>query len=774
MSISVAKEETRKTLKIIGKSIPRVDALQKVTGQAIYADDLVFPNMLYGKVLHASVPHAKILSIDTSPAYLVDGVVSIVTGKDIPGVKTVGFMGDQQVIAVERVKYVGDVVAVVAAVTEKIAEKATKKIRVRYENLPAVFDPERALEKDAPKVCDAGNLLNYMRIRKGDIKAGLGEADYVIKRRFKTPFIDQAPLEPHSVVVVPQGNLFVVYASTQDPFLVRDFVAATLGIKKGRVRVFQMTVGGGFGAKFDMPAMIATRAALLAQKTGRPVKITYTREEMMYEGYKRHPFIIDYLLGISKEGRIVASKVRLVIDAGAYASLSTIVQKRATIHSTGPYEIPNIEVDSYLVYTNNHYTGAMRGFGMPQVNFATESIIDEAAYVLKMDPIEFRLKNVLKDGSITATGQKLDTHKVSLESILKRLAKMSNWRNKREEYSKGKNEIVRRGIGVACGYHGQGLGRKGKEYAAAYMRIEQDGSVIVTSGITEIGQGMNTVNTQVVAETLGISPVYISAINVDTGVSPESITSAASRGVWAGASAVFDAARKLKQKLVNVAAEILETYPENIDSRDDVFFNVSNPSKKISYVDLVKESYSRFIELNATGWFLSPSSYWDSTTGLGEPYPTYIYGGNVAEVEVNTKTGDIRVVRVYAVYDCGRVINLSTAKGQVYGGVVMSMGFALKENFVVGNGYPKTLNFDTYHLVRANEAPEIIVDFIQNPDSTGPYGAKGLGEPANEHAAPAILNAVFHATGIRILETPATRAKILSALTNPSSSTKES
>lgn len=758
--IKIKKEE----LSIVGKPVQRIDAVSKVTGTAKYAADYYFPNMLYAKVLHAKYPHAKIVNIDISEAEKIDGVAAILLSKDVPGQNIIGgAVPDQPIINGEKVRYVGDCVALVAAETEEIAKLALQKIKVEYEPLPAVFDPVEALKDDAPKVHDQGNLLTHFKIRKGNIDEAFKESDIILEREYRSQIIDQAYLEPDASVAVPYGNSITIYSSTQHPFTVRRIVSQATGLPMNRVRVIQATLGGGFGGKSVTSGIIAARAAILALKTGRPVKLVYSREEVMRERYKRHPFIMKYKIGATNDGKITAMDIQYYADAGAYSESSPFVLFRATVQCTGPYEVPNVKLDAYMVYTNNTYSGAMRGFGTPQINFAIESLMDELAKALNIDPLDLRLKNAFKNGSETATGQKLDNHEVSIRQVLHRVKEMSDWYRKRVEYQKDHGRY-RRGIGLACSYRGVSLGGEGADFGGAIVSVGEDGSVTVTTGVAENGQGLKTVVSQIVAEELGIPYEYVDFIDTDTGISPDSGMTVASRGTLIGGNAAKNAASIVKNRMLHVAAEILAVDESEIIFRDGEVYSKFEPEKRMTFKELANICYNKMINLTASGFYSAPEIHWDPETGEGIAYFTYSYSANVAEVTVDTETGIVSVDKVFAVHDAGRIVNPKTAKGQVYGGVVMAIGYALKEDFKVENGYPVTLNFDKYKLIRATEIPEIEVAFIENPDPHGPYGAKSLGEPTTEICAPAIINAIDHAIQVRIRRLPATPDKILHAL----------
>ncbi len=757
-------EESVKKLEVVGKPVNRVDALDKVTGAAKYTADLYFPGMLYGKTLRSRYPHALIRGIKIGEAEKLPGVAVVLTAKDIPGEKRFGVViKDQEVLVSSKARYLGDGLALVAAVTEEIAEEALKLIKIEYKPLPVVSSPLEALKEESPKIHEHGNLIKSYRVRKGDVNKGFSESDVVIERVYTTQFVDHAYMEPESAVAVPSHKGVVVYGSMQHPYSTRRVVASTLGLPLSKVRVIQTNLGGGFGGKDETASIICARAALLAVKANRPVKMVNTRSESMLESYKRHPYIMRYRVGVSEKGEIKAMEINLLADGGAYASTSPFVLWRSTVQATGPYEVPNVEISSKVVYTNNPYCGAMRGFGSPQVNFAVESIMDELAEEIGMDPIELRLKNAFKNGSETATGQVLNGHVVSIRQILRKARETSNWEGKRKLYKVQKGRL-RRGIGIACCYRGVSLGAEGKDFAAAYVNVTEDGGVIVACGIAENGQGAKTVLSQIAAEALGVPVDYITFLGSDTSIVRDSGPTVASRGTIMGGGAVKEAAVKVRMKMAEVAAVILKTQPEKIIFKGGMVYDKENPEKHISFKELARRCYKKTINLSSIGWFRAPEIYWDEETGMGTAYFTWVYSANVAEVEVNLETGKVKVLRVYAFHDPGKVVNPKTAKSQVYGGVAMGIGYALLEDYKLEECIPKTLNLRSYRLIRAYEMPEVIPVFIENPDPVAPFGAKSLGEPATEVVAPAIVNAIYQATGVRIRSLPVTRDKILKGL----------
>ncbi len=450
--------------RIIGKGERRVDALGKVTGRAKFAADYNAGHQLYGKVLRSAYPHARILGIDTAKAKQLEGVEAVLTAQDIPGEKVIGIVvKNQAILAVDKVRYLGDGLALVAARTREIAEAAVKLIKVDYEPLPVVSDPEAALAPDAPRIHGEDNTFVHHKVRKGDVAKGFAQADFVLERKFRTPCIEHSYLEPEAVLAEPaEHGGVVVTGSVQNLFSSRRSVAAALKLDLNRVEIIQATLGGSFGGKDEVMTSMCCRAALLALATGKPVKMVNSREESMLESYKRHPYVLYYKWGAKKDGSITAMEIKCIADGGAYASMSPFVTWRSVVQATGPYYCENVKTDVFAVYTNNNYTGAMRGFGSPQVNFAIESMMDELGEKVGKDPLEIRLQNGFKDGAVTATQQQL-THKVSLMEVLTKATEAADFRTKWKKYRAGAGTAPKkRGIGLACSYRGVSLGRGGR------------------------------------------------------------------------------------------------------------------------------------------------------------------------------------------------------------------------------------------------------------------------------------------------------------------------
>ncbi|WP_211287860.1 xanthine dehydrogenase family protein molybdopterin-binding subunit [Petrotoga mexicana] len=718
--------------------------------------------MLYAKVLRSKYPSARILNIYLDEAKKIPGVKAIITANDIPNNEFGVIIPDQQVLAKERTYFIGDGIAVVAAETPESAKKAVESIKVEYDEISGIFDPLES--KNAPSIHEDkdNNQVIHHKLRKGNIEEGFKRCDVILEREYQTQFIEHAYMEPEVVIAVPYENNSVVtiYGSVQNPFACRNAVASVLKIGFNQVRIVQNHIGGSFGGKDEVISSMAARAAVLALKTNRPVKLKNTREESIIESYKRHPYNMRYKVGATKEGKLLAMEIEAIADSGAYACQTPFVTWRSVVQATGPYEIPNVKTDTYGYYTNNVYTGAMRGYGSPQVIFANESLMDELAQELGMNPLDLRLKNIFHDNSETASGQKLDNHKVSLEEVIKKAADSINFLEKYKEYSREQKGDKRKGIGMAISYRGCSLGAEAVDAAGIILSIQKDGTVYLYSGLAENGQGLKTAFSQIVAEELGIDIEKINFMVVDTLVSPDSGSTVASRATLIGGNASLDAAKNLKKKLTDFIVKKYNLVFNELIFKDNSIYT-PDQKKIISFDEAASQAYNSGVFLSSYGWYKAPEISWDEETGQGRPYFTYVYGCQIAEVEVDIGTGEIKVLKMVAAHDVGRAINPANVLGQFYGGISMGLGYGIMEELDINEGYINNTNFDEYLIPTVKDMPDITPIIVENPDPNGPYGAKSIGEPTLELGAAAIANAVAQATGKRIRSLPINLEKIL-------------
>ncbi|MEC9488614.1 MAG: xanthine dehydrogenase family protein molybdopterin-binding subunit [Halanaerobium sp.] len=752
------------TFRHVNRSARRVDARDKVTGRARFGADLSFAGMLSGAVLRARYPHARICKIDTGKAEKISGVRAILTAEDIPQNRFGVIIPDQQVLAERENLFIGDGIALVAADDRETAARAAEAIQVEYQELPGIFDPAEARRSGVDSVHQelADNQVAHHPLRKGDPEKGFQEADIILESEYTTQFIEHAYLEPEVVIAVPheRNSLITIYGSVQNPYACRNAVATVLQVPLTRVRIVQSNMGGSFGGKDEVISCMAARAALLALAAERPVRLCNTREESLLESYKRHPYRMKYRVGATRDGRLTAMEIEAIADSGAYACQTPFVTWRSVVQATGPYKVPNVRTDTYGYYTNNIYTGAMRGYGAPQVLFGYESLLDELAAALGMNPLEIRLKNMYEQGSETASGQKLDSHQVSLQEVMEKAVAASNYRKKYELYSRPQQGDKRKGIGLAISFRGCSLGAEAVDAAGAIISIQKDGQVFIYSGLAENGQGLKTVFSQIAAEVLGISAERITHMDVDTSIAPDSGSTVASRSTLVGGNAVKDAAEKLKDTITRLVIEMGDGDGNKLLFKDDRIYSATG---KLLYTfeEATSLAYSRGCLLSALGWYKAPDISWDEETGQGNPYFTYVYGCQIAEVEVDIGTGEVQVQQMTAAHEAGRAINPASVKGQIYGGTAMGLGYALLEKVEVAEGYVISTNFDSYLIPTVWDVPEIRPIIVENPDPAGPYGAKSVGEPTLDPGAAAIANAVAQATGRRIRNLPLNLERVL-------------
>jgi CO/xanthine dehydrogenase Mo-binding subunit len=748
---------------VVGKSSPRLDAKGKVTGALKYIADMEYREALHGKVLRSPYPHALIKKIDTSMAEALPGVAAVMTAKDIPGRNGWGaIIPDQPVVCGDKVRFVGDAVALVAAVDERTAIEALALIKVDYEQLPAVFSPIDALKSDAPQIHTSGNLITTTRVEKGDTEQGFRDADVVLERTFVLPFLEHAYLEPDVAVAIPGSDgTMTVLSPMQAPFTTRRNVAPVLGIPISRVRCIVTPIGGGFGGKEDSPIDTCVRASVLAWKTGKPVRIEYSREEIMLSTCKRHPMIIRCKFGAKKDGTFTAMEGTIYNEQGAYASLGPVLPPAGGVHAhavimlAGPYEIPNVKVEGHLVFTNHPYGGAMRGFGAPQSNFAHESLVDELADLLKMDPYELRLKNAFKLGSKTATGQVID-QSIGLRETMEETRNIFGWNAKRkptpDHWQDGRDD-KRTGYGMAIGWYRTSIGTSA-DGCGVNLHLMEDGSVIIYQGLVEMGQGMHTGIAQIAAEALGVALDDVRVVAPDTDSAPESGPTVGSRSLTLMGNAILLAAQPIKESLMLSASELLDAPVERLIARERVIFDRDNPGLRLELKEAARRCMGMGRRMMGQGWYTPPKSTLDPKTGQGSPYFVYTYATQMAEVEVDMRTGEVTVKRIAAAFDIGKAINPMLLEGQIDGGIGMGLGYALMEKVVLDKGIIQNLDFKDYLIPTSLDVPIIDAKLLEMPNIHGPFGAKGIGEMPNIPTPATINNAIANAIGARIYELP--------------------
>jgi CO/xanthine dehydrogenase Mo-binding subunit len=736
----------------------RNDARAKVTGSIKYTDDLRFPDALYAAPVYSDFVHARLRRVDTEKAQAVPGVVRVLTAKDVTGSNHVGqIIQDFRIFADDKIRYNGDVVAIVLAEDRETAIRAADLVAVEAETLPAVLDPEEALKPNAVLVHEThgSNVVNTHRVRRGNADEAFKSCDVVIEHDFQTQSIEHAYMEPESAICVPRPDgVIEVYGSMQHPFSTRRFVAACLGTPLSQVEIVGTPMGGGFGGKDDTAAIVCARAALAARITGRPVRMMYRRDWSIRESYKRHPYRVHYKMGLMKDGTIKAVACRILADGGAYCSVTPWVTWRSTVQCCGPYTVEHVHCDTIGVYTNNVVAGAMRGFGSPQMNFVVEQMIDIAAERLKIPPIALRKKNMVRQGSVTITGQTLGEHTVAMGQVLDAVLMETQYEEKLAKCARGNSETDEQyGIGLAMSYRGMSLGAEGVDFCAAIVNVQADGSVLLEVGVHENGQGSESAMILLLAQELGIDKERIRYRRPSTSNIPDSGTTVASRATLMGGGAVVRAAEELKKTFGEVVAPRLGCSTDELRYRDNRIFG-KDDKKSIGFDEAVRAMFQSQRFPYALGVFQSPRVTWDEHTGQGNAYFTWVYGCQAIELTVNRKTGKVTLLNAVAAHDVGRAVNRSMVLGQFYGGMAMGIGYALHEEVKTEGGRITSLNLNTYRIPRSTDLPEMKAIIIENRDPLSPSGAKGLGEPTNEIMAPAIANAIANATGKRYFRLP--------------------
>ncbi len=769
-------------LSTVGRRVPRIDAREKVTGQALYTGDIKLHGMLHTKVKRSPHPYAKILKIDTSKAERLPGVKGVVTGKDIPGVRHGLGVLDRFFIARDTVRFIGEAVAAVAADDIDIAEEALELIDIKYERLPAIFDPEEAMRQNPPVIIhpdltkyeiepvlpprlvpDRPNVCNHFRVRFGYVEKGFRESDYIFENRFSTAMVHHGQMENHTHIArfEPDGSL-TVWTSTQSLPVIQSYLSTALKMPRTKIRVIVPYVGGGFGVK-STPKEEAI-CALLAQKTKRPVILEYTREESISAVGGRVPFVVYLKDGVNKNGKLLARQVKTIINLGAYADNGYLIVRNTAFGASGQYKIPNFKLDSYGVYTNIVPATAYRGFGSPEVLWAIESQMDMIAEKLRIDPVELRMMNLLEEGDVNVMGQRM--HSVGAKECLSKAAEAIEWEKQAEI-----GGVWRYGKGIALG------NKFSLTFTAseAAVKVHGDETIEVRTMATEIGQGAHTVLAQIAAEEFGVSIDKVKISHGDTSYIPFAHGAFSSRQTFNDGNAVRLACLDAKRQLFEQAAKKLEAVPQELETKEGRIYVKDEPSKAIRIRELFTAALwwpPGFIEksgeiLGKATWY-SRGYPMDPETGQSERSANFwIYNSQAAEVEVNMETGEVRVLKHVSVGDCGKVVNPLGAESQIRGGMHMAQGNVLCEEMIFDNGKVLNPRFVDCKMPTALDLPRLdnnIAILVEVPHNEGPYGAKGLGEGTLTAGAPAIANAIHNAIGIRFKDLPITPSKILRAI----------
>lgn len=749
-------------LRSVGLSLPREDAFEKALGKAKYAGDISMPGELWGRVLRSPHPHARIIDIRIDRALALEGVEAVLTAKDIPGRNLVGApkrKADCPVLCEDKVRYIGDSVALVAAQSEEIADEALNLIEVTYEPIEAVFTPEDALKEDAPLIHESGNILQVQKLIRGDADKALAQADIVISNTYTNKCIQHAHMELDTVIsFIDEKGRINLLAADWWPHNTREVLSSILNLNVTDIHVMGVTNGGSFGGKFRANPF-RFQVCLLAWKTKKPVKMRLSREDIFRIGGKHTPFVVEYTTGADNKGNLLAVKARIVFDSGAYADSSPGVLMATVALSCGPYRIPGVNVIGELIYTNNPTYGAIRGFGAPQIAVAYETQLDILAEKLGIDPWEIRRKNALKVGDYTATGQKLSAGVGIRDTIRETKSFVQNRLGEKKQDA----DYKKHGRGIACAW--KGCGRTGAyNPSEAAIEAEPDGTFTLYTSIGDLGQGSHTILKQIAADTLGVPYQAMKLVGADTDLCPDSGTETATRVTLFVGNAVRIAGTKLKSLLHGEAAELL-----NLPTSMELLFHddkvISHDGlQEISISELISSLRERGISVKCNGFFEPKTTQLSKETGEGVPYPSFGFGTILADVEVDIRTGKVDVLNIVANYDVGKAIHPLNVEGQIEGGAVMNLGNALCEELMVKNGQVQNCDFTTYLIPTFMDAPELYSLYVEVYDPSGPFGAKGLAEHTTAGPAAAILNAIYDAIGIRFYETPVTPEKVLTAI----------
>lgn len=750
----------------VGRPLRRVDALGKATGTTAYAADFEMPRMLHAKVLRSTESSARIARLVVTEAVALDGVVCVLTADDLPGASLATDMPGQTgreerkgskapVLASDCVRFVGEPIALVAAETLQVAEQALSRIEIEYEAIEGVYDPLEALQPGAPVVYEPDNVVARWRIRKGNVEVGFEDADTIVESAFTMPFIDHAYLEPEAGVAwIDDQDVITIRVCTQ---VVEHFrsIAEAVGVPHNRVHVRGTMIGGGFGGKEDITVEIFL--ALLTKATRRPVKLVYTREESILAHSKRHPFVIAHRTGVKESGRITASEIEMIANAGAYPYLSPYVSLYATVTACGPYDVENLNVDTKAVATNNPFTSAFRGFGAAQAAVAYEQQMDEVAKALNMDPLEFRKVNYLKRGDRNAIGQEIKSAVWLEEEATRALEALGE-----KTPDQG---TVKIGRGFATTMQSYGRITWFHDTSRSWVGIEQDGTVVIRCGVPDLGAGQANSLCQIAAEVLGVSLKDVTVYHSDSALTPLAGTTTATRQLYMSGNATLKASRMVRDVLLERAAEHLGVAPKDIDLAERRAFIVDEPERSLPLSDLAKMCASDGMKLQHLALFTAPfTDELDPENLRGDLFPDFTFSAHAVEVAVDTETGEITVLKSVGCHDVGRAINPTAVEGQVQGGSAQGIGWALMEEVKVEEGVTQSPSFSEYLIPTAKDLPKTQAIILESGTGVGPLGAKGIGEPSLTPAAPAVANAVADAIGVRVTDLPITAEKVLESL----------
>lgn len=750
-------------LTTVGKKITKRDAPLKVTGGAQYIQDLKIPGMLHGAILYSRHAHARIVKLDTARAERLPGVVAVINAADVPNNFRFGIMKDNPPLKGGRVRSTRDEIAAVAAVSPEIAAEALELIDVGYEELPGIFDPLEAMKEGAPLVHEEmkSNILKMpWKLVCGDVEAAKNGSAFVVSDTFRTQWVTHCCLGTSGCIAAfDMGKNLTMYSNTQIPSLAQNdyFEALTaFGLKNRRVRIVQCAIGGGFGSKLDTYAYEYI-AILLAMRTNRPVKILFSREEEFFATSPRQCSITKISQGCDREGRLTFREMEMVLDNGAYTSWGATTPSVMMMPISSLYKVPNVKYIAQCVYTNNTYSQAMRGYGNPQATFAIESSLDQLAEKAGLDPYELRLRNANEPGEVTPQNFKVTS--CGMKECMAEVAKRLDWRGRRG----GGNG---RGVGMASLIHVGGGARVYKsDGCGTIIKMDDRGKVDVMTGSTEMGQGSETVIAQIVAEVLGVNIDDINVINNDTDVCPWDVGAHASRSTFVAGNSALGAAQKIREQMVAVAAQNMGEDPAALEIKNGVVFSKRDKEKSMPLSKVLRKvHYSPGGKMFTAEHFYDPPNENFDKEFRGNLSVSYAYGVHGVEVEVDRETGQVRILNYIAAHDVGRAINPMLLEGQIYGGGLMGIGYALGERMIYEKGHLMNGNFLDYKMPTAKDVPPVQAVIVETDEQAGPFGAKGIGEPGLVPTAPAIANAIYDAVGVRIRELPITPEKVLRAL----------
>ena len=753
----------------VGQNVFRKEGYEKLTGAARYIDDISFDAMLYGKTIRSRTARGRIKSISFDSSYDWSRVI-VADHRDIPGANYVALIENDQPLLVEKeVRHYDEPILLIAAESKHEVEAAARHINIEYEELKPVLTIEEAFAAEEV-LYPPDNVFKRFLIGRGDVDEGFALADFIIEGEYRVPHQEQLYIEPQGMIAIAGENQMTVMGSMQCPYYIHKAIKQLFNLSDEQTVIIQTTTGGGFGGKEEYPSVIAAHAALLAHKAGRPVKLIYDRAEDISATTKRHPGRIRHRTGVTRDGRLTASEIDVVLDGGAYVTLTPVVLSRGAIHALGPYRCPNVRVTARAVATNTPPNGAFRGFGAPQVAFAYEMHMEKIAATLGIDPLELRRINMLNEGDITVTGQQL-LSSVGSSDVLNRTIERSHYAEKKQaaqefnQSSQSESSKTRRGVGLSFFFHGAGFTGSGeaKMKAKAGLEITADGRARILSGSTEIGQGTRTIFCQIVADEIGIDFDKVEIEDPDTSRVPDSGPTVASRTTMVVGRVVQLAAREAKEKLVRFVAE---RFGEPDVKLVEGHFAVAD-HRIASFDEMAREYIEQHGELRAYEQYASPPGiYWDDDTYSGDAYPVYSWGAEVAEVEVDMDTYEVTVHRITTAQDIGRAIHPVLAAGQIEGGTLQAVGYGLLEELVWDKGRIVNNRLTNYIIPTSLDAPEMETIIVENQYAHGPFGAKGVGELPMDGAAPAIAAAVFNATGAFVTEIPIMPERLQAALEN--------